>query len=52
MKRKVIRGGSWKDIGYYIETGTRHWEYGDSAKSYVGFRCITTFLGRDITDSN
>jgi formylglycine-generating enzyme required for sulfatase activity len=50
MKRKVIRGGSWKDIGYYIETGSRHWEYGDSAKSYVGFRCITTFLGRDITD--
>jgi len=51
MKRKVIRGGSWKDIGYYIETGTRHWEYADSAKSYVGFRCITTFLGRDITDN-
>lgn len=51
MKRKVIRGGSWKDIGYYIENGTRHWEYGDSAKSYVGFRCITTFLGRDITDN-
>jgi sulfatase modifying factor 1 len=51
MKRKVTRGGSWKDIGYYIENGTRHWEYADSAKSYVGFRCITTFLGRDITDN-
>lgn len=25
MKRKVIRGGSWKDIGYFIQTGTRHW---------------------------
>ncbi len=50
LKRKVIRGGSWKDIGYYIETGTRHWEYSDSAKSYIGFRCITTFLGRDISD--
>jgi gliding motility-associated lipoprotein GldK len=51
MKRKVIRGGSWKDIGYYIENGTRHWEYADSAKSYVGFRCLTTFLGRDIMDN-
>ncbi|MCS6819853.1 MAG: SUMF1/EgtB/PvdO family nonheme iron enzyme [Chitinophagales bacterium] len=51
LKRKSIRGGSWKDIGYYIECGTRHWEYADSAKSYIGFRCITTFLGRDIMDS-
>ena len=50
LKRKVIRGGSWKDIGYFIECGTRHWEYADSAKSYIGFRCITTFLGRDISD--
>lgn len=46
MKRKVIRGGSWKDIAYFIQTGTRHWEYQDSTKSYIGFRCVLTFLGR------
>jgi len=46
MKRKVIRGGSWKDIGYFAQTGTRSYEYQDSAKSYVGFRCVQTFLGR------
>ncbi|MFX8782163.1 SUMF1/EgtB/PvdO family nonheme iron enzyme, partial [Acinetobacter baumannii] len=23
MKRKVIRGGSWKDIGYFLQTSTR-----------------------------
>ena len=23
MKRKVIRGGSWKDVGYFLQTGTR-----------------------------
>lgn len=45
-KRKVIRGGSWKDIAFYIQTGTRHWEYQDTAKSYVGFRNVRTFLGR------
>ncbi len=45
-KRKVIRGGSWKDVGYYLQTGTRHWEYQDTAKSYIGFRCALTFLGR------
>jgi len=50
MKRKVIRGGSWKDIGYYIQTGTRHWEYQDTSKSYIGFRCAITFLGRSIND--
>lgn len=50
MKRKVMRGGSWKDIGYYLQTGTRHYEYQDSAKSYVGFRCALTFLGRSMND--
>lgn len=50
MKRKVIRGGSWKDIGYYLQTGARHWEYQDSAKSYVGFRNVLTFLGRSFND--
>ncbi len=50
MRRKVIRGGSWKDIAYYIQTGTRHWEYQDTSKSYIGFRCALTFLGRSIDD--
>lgn len=40
MKRKVIRGGSWKDIAYYIQASTRSFEYQDSAKSYIGFRCV------------
>ena len=46
MKRKVIRGGSWKDIGYFVQNGTRTYEYQDSAKAYVGFRAVQTFLGR------
>ena len=40
MKRKVIRGGSWKDVGYYLQTGTRTYEYQDTSKSYIGFRCV------------
>lgn len=40
MKRKVIRGGSWKDVGYYLQTGTSTYEYQDSTKSYVGFRTV------------
>lgn len=50
LKRKVIRGGSWKDISYYLQTGTRHYEYQDTTKSYIGFRCALTFLGRSIND--
>jgi len=45
-KRKVIRGGSWKDIGYYLNNSTRTYEYQDSAKSYIGFRNVMTHLGR------
>ncbi|MEO6130925.1 MAG: SUMF1/EgtB/PvdO family nonheme iron enzyme [Saprospiraceae bacterium] len=51
-KRKVIRGGSWKDVAYYLQTGTRNWEYQDTTKSYIGFRCALTFLGRSINDTN
>jgi len=45
MKRKVIRGGSWKDVGYFLQNGTRTYEYQDSAKSYIGFRCIRDYIG-------
>ena len=40
LKRKVIRGGSWKDMAYFIRTSTRSFEYQDTTKSYVGFRCV------------
>ncbi len=49
-KRKVIRGGSWKDIAYYLHTSTRNWEFQDTSKSYIGFRCVLAFLGRSEGD--
>jgi len=45
LKRKVIRGGSWKDVGYFLQCGTRTYEYQDSAKSYIGFRCVRDYIG-------
>ena len=45
MKRKTIRGGSWKDIAYFIQTSARSYEYQDSAKCYIGFRCVQQFMG-------
>jgi len=50
LKRKVVRGGSWKDVGYFLQNSSRTFEYQDSAKSYIGFRCVTSYLGRDIKD--
>ncbi|TCO08208.1 T9SS ring complex lipoprotein PorK/GldK [Natronoflexus pectinivorans] len=45
MKRKVVRGGSWKDIGFFLQNSTRTYEYQDSAKSYIGFRCVRDYIG-------
>ncbi len=39
-KRKVVRGGSWKDVAYFLQVSTRNYEYQDTAKSYIGFRCV------------
>jgi len=50
LKRKVVRGGSWKDIAYYLHNGTRTYEFQDSTKSYIGYRCALTYLGRSIND--
>ncbi len=52
MKRKVVRGGSWKDIAYYLQVSTRAYEYQDTAKCYIGFRCVTNYLGRQKDDNS
>jgi len=51
-KRKVVKGGSFKDVGYFLQNSTRTYEYQDTAKAYIGFRCVTSFIGRDIHDRN
>ena len=40
LKRKVVRGGSWKDVAYYIQVWARNYEYQDSSRSFIGFRCV------------
>jgi len=47
--RKVTRGGSWKDIAYFLEVSSRNYEYADSARSYIGFRTVQDYMGTDIT---
>ena len=47
--KKVIRGGSWKDIAYFLQVSTRDYEYVDSARSFIGFRTVQDYLGTDVT---
>ena len=51
MKRKVVKGGSWKDIAYYLQVQTRAYEFQDTAKAYIGFRTMQPFLGRNKDDN-
>ncbi|MDR1897014.1 MAG: formylglycine-generating enzyme family protein [Prevotellaceae bacterium] len=46
-KRKVVRGGSWKDFAYFLQCGARNYEGQDSTRSYIGFRTV-----RDIINYN
>ena len=46
-----MRGGSWKDISYYIQVTTRDYEYQDTARSYIGFRTIQPYMGRNKGDN-
>ena len=45
LKRKVVKGGSWKDISYYLQCGVRTYEYQYEARSYIGFRCVRSVIG-------
>jgi len=45
LKRKVVKGGSWKDIAYYLQCGVRTYEYQYESRPYIGFRCVRSFNG-------
>jgi gliding motility-associated lipoprotein GldK len=49
-KRKVVRGGSWKDVAYFLQVGTRTFEYADSARSFIGFRTVQDYMGTQATE--
>lgn len=49
LKRKVVKGGSWKDISYFLQCGIRTFEYQDVGRSYIGFRCVRSHIGNSIT---
>lgn len=45
MKRKIIKGGSWKDVGAYLQCGVRDFEYQYKDRPSIGFRCVRSYIG-------
>ena len=50
LKRKVIKGGSWKDVGAFLQVAAKDYEYQDTSKCYIGFRCVKTYAGVETID--
>ena len=46
-RKKVIRGGSWKDVAYFLRVSTRDYEYADTSRSFIGFRTVQDYLGSE-----
>ena len=40
LKKKSVRGGSWKDPESFIRSAWRTFEYQNQPRSYIGFRCV------------
>ena len=45
MKRKIVRGGSWKDVAANLRSDLRQWEYQNEQRSYIGFRNVRSQVG-------
>jgi len=45
LKRKVVKGGSWKDVSAYLRNGSRTYEYQYEDRCYIGFRCVRSHIG-------
>jgi gliding motility-associated lipoprotein GldK len=50
LKRKVVKGGSWKDVGAFLQVAAKDYEYQDTSKCYIGFRCVKTYAGIETVD--
>jgi len=44
-KVRVYKGGSWKDVAYWLSPGTRRYLEDDSATATIGFRCAMIRAG-------
>ena len=45
-RSKVYKGGSWKDVSYWLTPGARRYLDQDSSTATIGFRCAMISIGR------
>lgn len=50
-RSKVYKGGSWKDVAYWMSPGTRRYLDQDDATNTLGFRCAMISVGFERLDS-
>lgn len=46
LKRKIIKGGSWKDAT--VKSGDRSVEFQDKGRSFIGFRCVRAWNLKEV----
>jgi formylglycine-generating enzyme required for sulfatase activity len=44
---RVYKGGSWRDVAYWLAPGTRRYLEEDSSTSTIGFRCAMIRAGEN-----
>lgn len=49
-RAKVYKGGSWKDVAYWMAPGTRRFLDMDKATNTIGFRCAMISIGTSQID--
>lgn len=42
---RVYKGGSWRDVAYWLAPGARRFMHQDSASNNIGFRCAMISIG-------
>lgn len=52
LKRKSVRGGSWKDPLSLIRSAWRSCEYQNQPRSFIGFRCVRSKASSTSATSN
>lgn len=45
LKKKSVRGGSWKDPESFIKSAWRSSEFQNVGRSFIGFRCVRSQVG-------
>ncbi|WP_118950027.1 T9SS ring complex lipoprotein PorK/GldK [Taibaiella helva] len=52
QRRIVVKGGSWRDPAPYLNVSYRDYEFADTAKAYIGFRCVYEQVYGGITNNS